>query len=733
MVAGLALVGLVAARGRVPHEQFRETYVRARANARRGRRRVGRLAGRVAYASRIKRAHEQWDSGHHELALELIEDAPAGQRGFEWSYLDRLYHRDFATLRGHDRWARKLALAPDGLSLASGDEGGTILVWDLPARRERARFRGPEGPVQALAFAPDGGDPRRVDRGAPGRLAKSGDALGRGRRPGPRRADPLPGPGLRGRIRARRPGAGRHRAGRAGPGPVSPRRVVGRGATGRVGVEPLGEGGPVAFSPDGLRVAWAGARGEATLVDLRSGRVAWKSGHPGDARTRLAFSPDGLWLASAGPGVVRWRESATGREVASHAVNGDFYSLAFSPDGRTLACELEPLAFSCWDARTGRPRPTAVAADDLGGAFAFRRDGRAVAAGRMGPPVPEFDLDSGRPGERFPFGVKTAGVSDLVFTRDDRTLVIAYEGRRLRLWHVEPNPAPPEVPGHAAETWSLAFSPDGRSLASGSDDETIRLWDRATGREIARVADRDGTVASLSFAEDGTRLAFARLGQEGAVGIWDVAGRRVVWTSPAHRGGARAVAISPDGRTLASAGSDWVVRLWDAETGRALAAFEGHAKSIRAVAFAPDGLTLASAGNDGTIRAWDLGVRRRHRVLAGADQYAAIAFAPDGRRLAAANEDGNVEVWGVAEGGVAQDLLGHKTGARAVAYSPDGRTIATGGEDATVRLWDATTGQEFLTLPGHKRAVIAVAFDPSGRVLASGSFDGAITLWHGHD
>jgi len=200
---------------------------------------------------------------------------------------------------------------------------------------------------------------------------------------------------------------------------------------------------------------------------------------------------------------------------------------------------------------------------------------------------------------------------------------------------------------------------------------------------------------------------------------------------PTAEQAARAVAFSPDGRFLATAGRSNTIFIWDMDKQQPVSApLVGHTDWINSLAFNADSTLLASASSDGTVRLWNpqTGAAVGQPLGSGQDAIWAVAFSPDGM-LASAGADSIIRLWDVKSGTVKQSLQGHEDVIYSLAFSPDGHSLASGSADNSVRLWDISSGKVLHTFTDHTNWVMSVSFSPDGQLLASSGADETVFIW----
>jgi eukaryotic-like serine/threonine-protein kinase len=245
----------------------------------------------------------------------------------------------------------------------------------------------------------------------------------------------------------------------------------------------------------------------------------------------------------------------------------------------------------------------------------------------------------------------------------------------------------------------------------------------ASERGVARhvLSAHDDRIDALAISPDGKLVATA--GWDEHVALWTRDGAPGAKLDD-HDGRVSALAFSPDGSTLASAGYDHVVRLWDQRAADALE-LKGHAGPIRGIAFDPSGKHLATVGED-AVRLWDVAAKTAQVATLPSDRSLFATWSPDGRHLVTGSHNGTLRVWPstLDEEPV---VLKHDGEVKAAAFSPDSERILSASADGRTRLW-TLAGKRERAFEDHEGSVEAIAWMPDGRAFVSGGLDGTVVL-----
>jgi hypothetical protein len=296
-----------------------------------------------------------------------------------------------------------------------------------------------------------------------------------------------------------------------------------------------------------------------------------------------------------------------------------------------------------------------------------------------------------------------------------------------------PNVAPrgtPRVPVNA-----LAFSPQAK-LVAAAHGSAVELVDPVSQAMVKRLTGHRGAVNALVWSADGAML-FAASGEdvvEGEVRQWNVTDGKVARIFKGHRDMILALALSPDGKTLATGSYDQKIKLWNVADGTERKTLSGHNGAVFGLAFRPDGKLLASASADRTVKLWDVATGERRDTLSqpSKEQYA-VAWSADGKRLAAGGADNRIRVWSVSPEAkettnpLVVARFAHEQAILRLVWSADGRAMLSSAQDGTVRVWDAAEVKERVLLEKQPDWPTALTF--SGDAVVTGRADGTVAFY----
>ncbi|HEY1376239.1 MAG TPA: sigma-70 family RNA polymerase sigma factor, partial [Gemmataceae bacterium] len=559
---------------------------------------------------------------------------------------------------------------------------------------------------------------------------------------------------------------------------------------------------PPALAARAVRLAGLVAAGEVVtespVLRLADGVAAaaavtrWQAGRA--AATVLLALGTGVGLLArpgpppAGPAQPDLQPQAAAAQVETHGdplpagavarlgsmrLRGGVYltSVAFAPDGKSVAAGGSSGAVYLWDAATGRLRRSWDDGRGEVGPFGlwvhvrFSGDGTRLAAANERGPAVVRDVASGR--EVCRVGEPRTQVFRVWLSPDGRTAAYTHgQNNTIVLADAATGQTLRRLDGHTGhpQKSDVAFTPDGSKVVAVGEDTAAGVWDVATGRELCRLS---GGGTSVGVAADGATATVVDAAKK-AVTVYDLATGRATASRPVPDAGENgvyrvsadgrtvligqsrqvrlvdvaggketaipcdvdivwALALSPDGRALAAARNsihDGRLRLVRVPTGEPVVPADGHGDGVLYLAFSPDGKLVATSDWAGVTRLWDAATGRPLRQWTGGGP---LRFTPDGRELASGG--GTRRAWDVTTGRQTHSVAGPFGTSWEAAFAPDGRTF-TGRRKigAPLGLWDLTTGRSVRELDDSTEFG-TVAYSPDGRLIARGGNSGTVRVW----
>jgi WD40 repeat protein/DNA-binding SARP family transcriptional activator len=407
------------------------------------------------------------------------------------------------------------------------------------------------------------------------------------------------------------------------------------------------------FSPDGKLLAAVDRVGDLWIWDVPRHHVV-RTIRTSSQLCGIAWSPDGTRIAT---GDCETHTEASGRLVfRTRPQNGSIMEVGFSPDGRYLGTPTSAGVAQVWDLRSGRV--VATFRDHTGEVvgLAFGRNGQAATISTDGT-ARVWEATTGR--QLLVLRGHDGPVTDLSFTANGDELATASVDGTVKVWNVTLAGSRDwlTLDAHRSGVESLMFDPAGtRLLTTGLLDKHAKLWDARTGTLLGSYAIVRDEISRYFIGHVGAGGFFQVESPDARLGLAvESSGRaklRALATGDVLATMGRQVmsgAFDPTGARAALGDARGNVTIWDVTDGRRpapLVSFAAHKGIVGALAFSPNGRFLATAGEDTTAKLWDLRTGQRVLTLSGAARrLSVVAFSPDGSRLVTGSGDGTVRVY----------------------------------------------------------------------------------------
>jgi len=483
-----------------------------------------------------------------------------------------------------------------------------------------------------------------------------------------------------------------------------------------------------AFSPDGKFIVSGSMDNTLKLWDIQTGKeIRTLTGHKGIINS-VTFSENGKFiLSTSSDRTVKQWDFETGIEIRTFSghtervLNAIYYS-----DDSEIISGSDDNVIKFWDIKSGKEIKTIEGRKTYIESIDFSKDGKYALSGSKDNKIRYVDLSSGEIVKNFQGKFMVLGF--LSFSKDGK-MALSGDGVDMVLWNIEKQQELRNFKGHNNTVNYVSFSNDGKlGLSVCSQEDKFNIWELESGKLLKSITSQG--VYSAVFSPDNKFILTGHLTELGAgvLKLWNTNKGTEVKTFAGYASSITSADFFPDGKSFitTSGFGKYSVRKWDLFPGIDLKPLPDNGKTAQCVAISSDGKIIATGNTDNSITIWDAESLSEMITLTGHKlNVKSIKFSNNGKYLISGSLDNMIKIWDISSGNEIGSLIGFTS---SFSISRDDKLIVTGSNEL-IRLFDLENMKKILSMTGHTDSVMCVSISPDGDLTVSGSLDGTVKIW----